>query len=224
MIREIAPRCRQSGKRSHDVTSLCSTLIAMRLKNPDDAPRRRELHRRRARRPILVAALLQCRPLYRQHRRLIQAGFELTRSWLTQSVGQAAQRVDPIYEARLDAIRASRGKAVDETPIMAGRAGPGKMKAGYFWPAYGERGERGERGEHGTACFPLFWLRRHGSVRAFLGDKPQPGEMLPSDGYAAYRRCAEATGGRTPNAGRTHRAASSRPSTRRNSRPTARCR
>ena len=30
---------------------------------------------------------------------------------------------------------------MDETPIKAGRAGPGKMKGGYFWPVYGERDE-----------------------------------------------------------------------------------
>ena len=43
--------------------------------------------------------------------------------------------------AQLDSIRTSRVKAMDETPIKAGRAGPGKMKAAYFWPVYGEQDE-----------------------------------------------------------------------------------
>jgi hypothetical protein len=87
------------------------------------------------------------------------------------------RRSEPIYAAQLDSIRASRVKAVDETPIMAGPAGPGKMKAGYFWPVYGE---------HGEVCFPYFDSRRHGCVKELLGDKPQPGGVLLSDGYAAY--------------------------------------
>lgn len=124
-------------------------------------------------------------PLYRQHQRLIEAGFKLSRPWLTQLVSQAAQLLEPIYEAQLDSIRASRVKAMDETPIKAGRAGPGKMKAGYFWPVYGERNE---------VCFPYFDSRQHGCVARLLGAKPQAGEVLLSDGYAAYARYAEATG------------------------------
>jgi len=51
----------------------------------------------------------------------------------------------PIYEAQFASIRTSRVKAMDETPIKAGRAGRGKMKTGYFWPVYGEADE---------VCFP----------------------------------------------------------------------
>jgi transposase len=38
-------------------------------------------------------------PLYRQHQRLIAAGFNLSRPWLTQLVQQGAQLLEPIYEA-----------------------------------------------------------------------------------------------------------------------------
>jgi transposase len=124
-------------------------------------------------------------PLYRQHQRLAEAGFKLSRPWLTQLVAQGAQLLEPIYDAQLESIRRSRVKAVDETPIKAGRAGPGKMKAGYFWPVYGELGE---------VCFPFFESRQHACVKELLGDKAQPGAVLLSDGYAAYSRYAEATG------------------------------
>jgi len=124
-------------------------------------------------------------PMYRQHQRLTEAGFKLSRPWLTQLVQQGAQLLEPIYDAQLESIRRSRVKAVDETPIKAGRAGPGKMKAGYFWPVYGE---------HDEVCFPFFESRRHGCVTQLLGDKSQPGEVLLSDGYAAYSRYVEATG------------------------------
>lgn len=134
---------------------------------------------------VMVDKFLWHLPLYRQHQRLIQAGFKLSRPWLTQLVSQGAQLLEPIYDAQLESIRRSRVKAVDETPIKAGRAGPGKMKAGYFWPVYGE---------HGEVCFPFFDSRRHDCVRELLGDKPQPGEVLLSDGYAAYSRYAQAMG------------------------------
>jgi len=63
-------------------------------------------------------------PLYRQHQRLQDAGFKLSRPWLTQLAAQGAALLAPIYEAQLASIRASRVKAMDETPIKgACRAG-----------------------------------------------------------------------------------------------------
>ena len=73
-------------------------------------------------------------PLYRQHQRLLDAGFNLSRPWLTQLVQQGAQLLEPIYEAQLNSIRAGRVITMDETLIKAGQAGAGKMKATYFWP------------------------------------------------------------------------------------------
>jgi transposase len=124
-------------------------------------------------------------PLYRQHQRLIEAGFNLSRPWLTQLVQQGAQLLEPVFDAQLESIRCSRVKAMDETPIKAGRAGPGKLKAGYFWPVYGE---------HDEVCFPYFDSRAHACVKELLGDTPQEGSVLLSDGYAAYSRYAEALG------------------------------
>ena len=124
-------------------------------------------------------------PLYRQHQRLLDAGFKLSRPWLTQLVAQGAQLLEPIYEAQLKSIIDSRVKAMDETPIKAGRAGPGKMKASYFWPIYGE---------HDEVCFPHFESRRHEHVEQALGLPKTPGSVLLTDGYAAYSRYAEKTG------------------------------
>jgi transposase len=124
-------------------------------------------------------------PLYRQHQRLVAAGFTLSRPWLTQLVQQGAQLLKAIYEAQLASICASRVKAMDETPIKAGRAGPGKMNAAYFWPIYGE---------HDEVCFPFFDSRRHEHVQQVLGPK-QPGEaVLLSDGYEAYASYAKKVG------------------------------
>jgi len=124
-------------------------------------------------------------PLYRQHQRLGAAGFKLSRPWLTQLVQQGAQLLKAIYEAQLASICASRVKAMDETPIKAGRAGPGKMNAAYFWPIYGE---------HDEVCFPFFDSRRHENVEQALGLK-QPGDaVLLSDGYEAYASYAKKVG------------------------------
>lgn len=124
-------------------------------------------------------------PLYRQHQRLVDAGFKVSRPWLTQLVTQAALLLEPIYEAQLASIRASRVKAMDETPIKAGRAGTGKMKGGYFWPVYGELDE---------VCFPFCEGRHALHVEKILGLTPTEKAVLLSDGYSAYVHYADKTG------------------------------
>ncbi len=116
---------------------------------------------------------------------MLQAGVRVSRGWLTQVTSQAIGLLEPIYEAQLASIRTSRVKAMDETPIKAGRAGPGKLKSCYFWPVYGE---------HDEVCFPFFETRAHATVEAILGLEPVPGGVLVSDGYKAYAAYAEKTG------------------------------
>lgn len=65
---------------------------------------------------------------------------------------------------------------MDETPIKAGRAGPGKLKAAYFWPVYGELDE---------LCFPFFESRRIEHVER---------GVLLTDGYTAYEHYTKKTG------------------------------
>jgi transposase len=115
-------------------------------------------------------------PLYRQHQRLIAAGFKLSRQWLTQLVQQGAQLLKPIYEAQLASVCSSRVKAMDETSVKAGRTTPGKMNTGYFWPIYGE---------HDEVCFPFFDSREHDNVQQALGLKQPNDAVLLSDGYEA---------------------------------------
>lgn len=82
-------------------------------------------------------------------------------------------------------IRASRVKVMDETPIKAGRAGPGKLKAAYFWPVYGELDE---------ICFPFFESRRIEHVEQALGLTPVERGVLLTDGYTAYEHYTKKTG------------------------------
>jgi transposase len=124
-------------------------------------------------------------PLYRQHQRLAAAGITVSRPWLTQLAQQSISLLEPIYTAQFDSIRHSRVKAMDETPIKAGRSGHGKMRTGYFWPVYGE---------HDEVCFPFHASRSAAFVTQVLGLKHEPNAVLLSDGYAAYEQYAEKTG------------------------------
>jgi transposase len=124
-------------------------------------------------------------PLYRQHQRLAAAGITVSRPWLTQLAQATISLLAPIYEAQWASIRQSRVKAMDETPIKAGRAGHGKMHTGYFWPVYGERDE---------ICFPFHPSRSANFVCSALGLKPADNAVLLTDGYAAYEHYAEKTG------------------------------
>lgn len=124
-------------------------------------------------------------PLYRQHRRLDDAGIRVSRPWLTQLMQSTVALLEPIYDAQLESVRASRVKAMDEVPIKAGRASPGKMKTTYFWPIYGERDE---------ICFTHSPGRSGQHVRDMLGLSPPDDAVLLSDGYAAYASYAKQVG------------------------------
>ena len=124
-------------------------------------------------------------PFYRQHQRLTDAGITVSRPWLTQVGQQGIGLLEPIYEAQFKSIRASRVKAMDETPNKAGRAGPGKLKAAYFWPVYGQLDE---------VCFPFFESRRAEHIEQALGLTHAEGAVLLSDGYGAYTQYANKTG------------------------------
>jgi transposase len=81
---------------------------------------------------LLVDKFAYHLPLYRQHQRLLDSGVQVSRPWLTQLSQQSIALLEPIYNAQFDSIRSDRVKAMDETPIKAGRKERGKMKIGYF--------------------------------------------------------------------------------------------
>lgn len=134
---------------------------------------------------LLVDKFAYHLPLYRQHRRLQDMGFDVSRPWLTQLTQAAVGLLEPIYDAQFDSIRQSRVKAMDETPIKAGRTEHGKMKTAYFWPVYGE---------HDEICFPYFPSREASNIYTALGTDPLCGAVLLTDGYAAYASYANKVG------------------------------
>lgn len=122
-------------------------------------------------------------PLYRQHQRMEAAGIHLARSTLTGLVHRIGDLFEPVYGAQFGSVLMSRTLAMDETPIKAGRKGPGKMKTGYFWPIYGDRGE---------VVFPFSDTRSAKFVAETLGHF---GSVLLTDGYAAYEGYAAQVNG-----------------------------
>ena len=129
-------------------------------------------------------------PLYRQHQRLLAAGIEVSRQWLTQQLLAVALLLAPIVAAQLAGIRACRVKAMDETPIKAGRQGPGKLHQGYFWPIWGDTDDGGG----GDIVFLYRASRAAIHVREALGECLVQDAVLLTDGYSGYVQYAVRTG------------------------------
>jgi len=123
---------------------------------------------------LLVDKFCYHLPLYRQHQRLADAGITLSRATLTHYTQRAIELLRPICDAQWQHVLQSKVLAMDETPIKAGKAGKGKMKASWYWPIYGQDDE---------ICFTWSTSRGSGHVKQQLGDFE--GTLL-SDGYAAY--------------------------------------
>ena len=134
---------------------------------------------------MMIDKMLYHQPLYRQHLRLRECSIAVSRAWLTQLMQKTAALLEPVFDALLESVRASRVRAMDETPIKAGQAGPGKMKKAYFWPVYGERDE---------ICFLYYPSRSARHVQQALGLDPPAGAVLQTDGYAAYAQYAKKLG------------------------------
>lgn len=129
---------------------------------------------------LLVDKFCYHLPLYRQHQRLADAGITLSRATLTHYTQRAIALLQPIYDAQWQHILQSKVLAMDETPIKAGKAGKGKMKASWYWPVYGQDDE---------ICFTWSASRGSAHVKQQLGDFQ--GTLL-SDGYIAYDTYAKA--------------------------------
>lgn len=128
---------------------------------------------------MLIDKFVYHLPLYRQHQRLMDQGFELSRATVGNWVQRAITLLKPIYEALFESILSSAVLAMDETPIKATRKTDGNkrgMNTGYFWPVYGDQDE---------VIFPFAMSRGTQSIQAILGK--YHGTLL-SDGYAAYDR------------------------------------
>ncbi|QIT57188.1 IS66 family transposase [Aquisalimonas sp. 2447] len=128
---------------------------------------------------VLVDKFCYHLPLYRQSQRLSQAGIQVARSSLTAVVARTAALLEPIARAQLTHVLSGGVLAMDETPIKAGRKGPGKMHQAYFWPLYGDSDE---------ICFTFSPSRAGAHIERTLADRFHG--VLLTDGYAAYEKYA----------------------------------
>lgn len=94
---------------------------------------------------MLVEKFVYHMPLYRQHQKLQDEGFQLSRSTLGNWVGAGIELLRPIADILRDELLGGRYLKLDETAIKAGRTktgkGKGKMKSGWLWPMLGEFGD-----------------------------------------------------------------------------------
>jgi transposase len=124
-------------------------------------------------------------PLYRQHQRMGDNGIRVSRPWLTQLTHAALSLLEPVYTAQLESIRQSRVKAMDETPIKAGRSGTGKMKGATSGPSMASMTRSASPITRVVAAST--------SRRPWAPTRPR-GAVLLTDGYGAYERYAQKCG------------------------------
>ena len=122
---------------------------------------------------MVIDKVLYHLPLYRQHKRLLDAKIQVDRATLSRVFHTTGMLLQPIAAAILGSIKAGKIITMDETPTKAGR-GKKKMKEGYFWPIYGDNDE----------LYVVFSpTRAHSVVSEYLNGFE--GTLL-SDGYGAY--------------------------------------
>ena len=162
---------------------------------------------------LVIDKFLYHLPLYRQHQRLLAAGIDVSRQWLTQQILAVALLLAPIVAAQLDAIRACRVKAMDETPIKAGRKGPGQLKTGVLLADLGRHRRRGRRRDR--LSLPTLACRHPGAPITEAGSGTVRGETrcCSPTAMAPMPSTPRAPASPMPNAGHTPDAPSSGPRT-----------
>ena len=122
-------------------------------------------------------------PIYRQHQRMTDGGLILSRQTPLNWISRSLDLLTPIAAAMgRHIVETGTHLAMDETPLKASRAGPGKMKQAYLWPIYGDQDE---------VVFHYAPSRAHAHVQTFL--KGFTGTLI-SDGYSAYTAYAKRHG------------------------------
>ena len=127
---------------------------------------------------ILVEKFVYHMPLYRQHQKLLDEGFKLSRSTLGNWTAAGIELLRPIADILRDELLGGRYLKIDETAIKAGRTktaeGKGKMKSGWLWPMLGEFGD---------IVFNYSPSRGKGVVENLLKDFEG---TVQTDGYEVY--------------------------------------
>lgn len=137
---------------------------------------------------VLVSKYADHLPLYRQAQIYARQGVDLDRSTLADWVGRAAWYLRPLHERLLANLKASGKLFADETTAPVLDPGRGSTKTGQLW-AYA-RDDRPWGGPEPPAVAYVYAPDRKAErpvahLRGFAG-------VLQVDGYAGYRKLAEA--------------------------------
>ncbi len=137
---------------------------------------------------VLVSKYADHLPLYRQSQIFARQGIALDRSTLADWVGRAAWFLKPIHERLLLKLKASTKLFADETTAPVLDPGRGRTKTGQLW-AYA-RDDRPWGGTDPPGAAYVYAPDRKGErvVAHLAGFKG----VLQVDGYAGYRKLAEA--------------------------------
>jgi transposase len=143
---------------------------------------------------VLVARYADHLPLYRQAQIWTRQGLTFDRSTLASWVGTAAAEIAPVVARLKQIVLASERLFADETVVPVLDPGRGKTKQGYFWAI--ARDDRPWGGKDPPAVIYRYAPGRgQEHARALLGDYRG---ILQCDGYTAYKKLADAPGGRDP--------------------------
>jgi transposase len=142
---------------------------------------------------VLVARYADHLPLYRQAQILARQGVILERSTLSFWMGYAAAEAAPVVARLREMMLASARIFADETVVPVLDPGRGRTKQGYFWAL--ARDDRPWGGSQPPAVVYSYAPGRgHTHANALLGGYRG---ILQCDGYAAYKKFADAKSAET---------------------------
>jgi transposase len=120
-------------------------------------------------------------PLYRQSERFARHGVDLSRATLCAWVGQAAERLRPLWDYMRRSVVKSAVIWTDDTPVKVQAPGTGKTKTARFWIYLGD-----DHQPH--VVFEYTYSRSRDGPEKFLANFKG---YLQADAYAGYDRiCA----------------------------------
>jgi len=134
---------------------------------------------------IAVSKYVDHLPLYRQEQMFLRQGIEISRKRMSDWMWQAANWLNPIYDALRNEIIQNHYIQVDETPVQYLIPGSGKSHKGYLW-AYNVPGI--------GVVFEWYPSRAATCLHGMLNDY---NGLIQTDGYKAYdtyNRYREASG------------------------------
>ena len=137
---------------------------------------------------IAVSKYADGLPLYRQEAIYAREKVDLGRNLMANWMGHVGFHLEPLAERLFEDIRAGERIFADETTLPVLSPGRGKTKTGYLWTYL-----RDDR-SYGGSGPPMVVYRFEDSRRAECLERHLAGwrGLLQCDGYAAYRKLAEA--------------------------------